>query len=924
MTFQPRRASNTSARRYSAADLEFASDRSPLQKVETIVNGMREDMSKEERRAQLMEAEQKLAASNSQRSSRGGGGMPAKQRHIDEYYPAVETASRPARNSSARAAEYTRNDYDGHDASVEARRQARANLYNSAAPASDQHQPAMDYAPVQRNDSRRRSDGGPRVLTKPMPPDMRAVSDSYGQPPARQRSVREGRVFDTDPGYVDQYDGDGRGYANGRNGDYMDEGSPKPGVIGRVKSIFSRKKRASAPVPDPYYEPEPQSPASQPHGHHYFHHGEDARRYEPSQYQDYRKNVRPANVADPDVAPPVPAKDPITPVTPSQSDNRAWWEKPAPSSSGSRRRSAGPGPAAPSAVAAAQMSPPRAAAVDGPQDAYQSRQQPQPTQQTYFQPQLYLRCGPLLRFTGIRKSSRNPEREVWTGSVMIVTVDSKSRYEPAPNLRIFKQPVELLPPPPQHIDEASGQQLPPEYVDPIAGQIKMSRVGKTLYVKPVEALDEKRDLSRVEDDSGLFEEFRSQPYQLPTGKGTTGGLRPIGQDGELRGKYQDITAYILHKERGVTFWKWNLEIELSSTQIRLAYRINRGPAIGFWIPARGETMNMMFHSCNGFSLSVNPDEFSGPDPLWRDVLNTHQTRPFHVMLGGGDQIYMDAATVQTKHFGEWSKSRNAHHKHTAPFTREMQDELEKFFLNRYAMWFSQGMFGMANAQIPMVNIWDDHDIIDGFGSYPDHTMRSPVMSGVGNVAFKYYMLFQHQSTPLDDERAEPSWLLGYERGPYIKERSRSLFMRLGRKTAFLGLDCRTERMRDEIMSQETWDLVFERLRREIRKGETQHLIVMLGVVSLISSPIPSPKNMLTTPPHSQSPTRASTSSKTSSPPAPWTRSKRSAEPAPSAASSTNSTAASRSSTTWTTTGPRATTRTSATGSSRNCRNWLRT
>jgi hypothetical protein len=414
---------------------------------------------------------------------------------------------------------------------------------------------------------------------------------------------------------------------------------------------------------------------------------------------------------------------------------------------------------------------------------------------------------------------------------MIVTVDSKSRYEQVPNLRIFKQPVDLLPPPPQHIDEASGQQLPPEYIDPIAGQTKVSRVGKTLYVRPVEALDEKRDLSRIEDDSGLFEETKAQPHQLPTGKGTTGGLRQVGQDGELRGRFQDIPSYVLHKERGVTFWKWNLEIELSDRQVRFAYRINRGPAIGFWVPARGETMNMMFHSCNGFSLSVNADEFSGPDPLWRDVLNTHQTRPFHVMLGGGDQVYMDAATVQTKHFGEWSKSRNAHYKHNAPFTAEMQDELEKFFLNRYAMWFSQGLFGMANSQIPMVNIWDDHDIIDGFGSYPQHTMASPVMSGIGNIAFKYYMLFQHQSLPIEDEKTEQSWLLGAVRGPYITELSRSLVLSLGRKTLFLGLDCRTERMRDEILSQETWDKVFLRLKREIVKGVTQHLIVMLGVVS---------------------------------------------------------------------------------------------
>ncbi len=85
------------------------------------------------------------------------------------------------------------------------------------------------------------------------------------------------------------------------------------------------------------------------------------------------------------------------------------------------------------------------------------------------------------------------------------------------------------------------------------------------------------------------------------------------------------------------------------------------------------------------------------------------------MLGGGDQIYNDAVMKQTTLFKEWLEITSQHRKQTAPFTPEMQDELETFYLERYSMWFSQGLFGMANSQIPMVNLWDDHDIIDGFG-----------------------------------------------------------------------------------------------------------------------------------------------------------------------------------------------------------------
>lgn len=108
-------------------------------------------------------------------------------------------------------------------------------------------------------------------------------------------------------------------------------------------------------------------------------------------------------------------------------------------------------------------------------------------------------------------------------------------------------------------------------------------------------------------------------------------------------------------------------------------------------------------------------------------------------------------------------------------------------------------------------------------------MQTPVFTGIGAVAFKYYMLFQHQSVPAETEQTEPSWVLGKSPGPYIKERSRSVFMHLGRDLAFLGLDCRTERQRDEILTEDTYDVVFDRLEDEIIKGQTKHLIVLLGV-----------------------------------------------------------------------------------------------
>ncbi|KAK4191859.1 hypothetical protein QBC35DRAFT_279575 [Podospora australis] len=461
---------------------------------------------------------------------------------------------------------------------------------------------------------------------------------------------------------------------------------------------------------------------------------------------------------------------------------------------------------------------------------------------TRFKPPLYLKCGPLLRYCGIRhervpnRSARNGatmDREIWRGSIMIVTTDKDSSYDIAPTLRLFAQPIELLPPPPREV--RGDEPLAPEYVDPIAGHPKLGRKGETLYVRPVEHLDDNRDSSVDETDNGLFEKTKSLPdVALPGGvvdlPGSFAARRKRAEtDGEKAGKYKDIRGFRLHAERGYTFWRFNIEVELKERQQRIAYRINRGPSTGFWVPAKGETMNIMFYSCNGFSMSVNPDNFTGPDPMWRDVLNTHQSQPFHVMIGGGDQIYNDRAMQDTRYFREWLMIKNPLHKHNAPFTPELQDELETFYLERYATWFSQGLFGMANSQIPMVNMFDDHDIIDGFGSYPHHFMNSPVFSGLGNVAFKYYMLFQHQSVTTETEKSEPSWTLGVRPGPYINELSRSMFMYLGSEVALLAVDARTERTREEVIREDTWKKIMDRCYGEIDKGKVKHLLVLLGV-----------------------------------------------------------------------------------------------
>ena len=240
---------------------------------------------------------------------------------------------------------------------------------------------------------------------------------------------------------------------------------------------------------------------------------------------------------------------------------------------------------------------------------------------TSFNPPLYLKCGPLLRYTGLRRdrlqdfrSDGNSWRETWRGSVMIVTTDEGSSYNPVPVLQLFHEPMDLLPPLPHRMDDESNQSLPPEYVDPIAGLPKLSRTGKTVYVKPIEDLEHEVDLSRIEDDGGLFEETRTAVVPTSYGQPSNRARRNVHStsvdskgrhlEGQVRSGVQQVKGVRLCTERGVTFWRFNIEVELGDQQARVAYRINNSASVGFWVPARGQSMNIMFHTCNGFSMSV--------------------------------------------------------------------------------------------------------------------------------------------------------------------------------------------------------------------------------------------------------------------------------------------------------------------------------
>ncbi|KAI0018512.1 hypothetical protein F4780DRAFT_519370 [Xylariomycetidae sp. FL0641] len=409
-------------------------------------------------------------------------------------------------------------------------------------------------------------------------------------------------------------------------------------------------------------------------------------------------------------------------------------------------------------------------------------------------------CGPLLNY-------RRMEGNTWHGSVLIVTnLGGKTQhYEP------------------------------------------------TLHIGRVEAASEQ---------SGLIEEGASgvnaAEAQVPE------DVRPIASDHGT-----DVVATCLYSDPRCTFWQFPIACDLAATETKWAYSISgvtyksktQPKTNYFFVPAVTESMRIMFHSCNGFSVGTDEDAWSGP-ALWNDVLRIHAKAPFHVMIGGGDQIYNDGIRVDGP-LREWTDIGNPKKRRDFPFTESLRQACDDYYLRNYIRWYATEPFAQANGQIAQLNIWDDHDIIDGFGSYVNDFMKCDVFRGIGGTAHKYYLLFQHhlapppstytsdapetkEHGPMQDQDQlkdtfvkpqgpyDPCYIVGSKPGPYVAEHSMNLYAKLGARIAFFGIDARTERTRHQVNYPETYDLIFERVRRELAAAASagqpfKHLIMLLGI-----------------------------------------------------------------------------------------------
>lgn len=189
-------------------------------------------------------------------------------------------------------------------------------------------------------------------------------------------------------------------------------------------------------------------------------------------------------------------------------------------------------------------------------------------------------------------------------------------------------------------------------------------------------------------------------------------------------------------------WRVLLAVPQSAVDAHYRFTID-GVEASFTVPAAGRSPRLAYASCNGFSDPKYMEKVDVNNERWNDMDSAHRANPYHLLLMGGDQVYSDELRSTVPSLKAWFQKSFAE-RAKAAFSKDMRLALDRFFTRLYLERWAQPQVARMFASIPTIMMWDDHDIIDGWGSYPETLHSSPVFQGLFACARHYFRIFQQQ------------------------------------------------------------------------------------------------------------------------------------------------------------------------------------
>ena len=152
-------------------------------------------------------------------------------------------------------------------------------------------------------------------------------------------------------------------------------------------------------------------------------------------------------------------------------------------------------------------------------------------------------------------------------------------------------------------------------------------------------------------------------------------------------------------------------------------------------------MRVAYVSCNGQEHDDEGRRLGERNALWQRLADEHDRSAFGLLLHGGDQLYADEVVEAHPTLSAWSRAR-LREKPTFQFGEEAKQAAEDYLFRRYLHLYAQPAIAHLLSRVPSIMMWDDHDIIDGWGSHPPALLDSPVGRGVFDAARRMFLLFQ--------------------------------------------------------------------------------------------------------------------------------------------------------------------------------------
>lgn len=281
-----------------------------------------------------------------------------------------------------------------------------------------------------------------------------------------------------------------------------------------------------------------------------------------------------------------------------------------------------------------------------------------------------------------------------------------------------------------------------------------------------------------------------------------------------------------------------------------------GDAFDVAVPAKGQSPTMAYMSCSGYSSAAlaknDPDKYR----LWRALARKHgldvplsqaqpgdktiqfleAITPYHLLLLGGDQVYADAMKDSVPSMRNWfAKGWNTGN--SANLTATMARQLHDFYFDLYVREWSRPEIQQIMARVPSIAMWDDHELIDGWGSYAPARQNCAVFGGIWKAAAKAFAVFQQHLSPVEFRPGslhiggvEPSWWqedLPSDAGQEKRLGSFSFAYVVG-DVAIVVPDLRSQRtMSTQVVNRQAWDTIFDWVAQQ--RDRFKHLLVMSSI-----------------------------------------------------------------------------------------------